>query len=198
MVFIRPIVEKHIDMSTALCTPILGMFWSHSPTSRISPHSFIHPSTLTHPNLRVTTHQQMIHLSQLSHPKFCIDISCLLTQLFVCTKALSPISAHQWGTTMDNLSHHLHKVSIDKKDAFILFYMEGSAISFNSCVPSNHELETLPQVVITSKKPWDPKSNPLRIAQVRLNAVLLKPKIQHETERILRSVSNILDEHELC
>ena len=76
--------------------------------------------------------------------------------------------------------------------------MEGSAISFDSHIPSNHELETLPQVVITSKEPWDPKSNPLRIAWVQLNAVLLKPKIQHETEHILRSVSNILDEHELC
>ena len=97
------------------------------------------------------------------------------------------------GAKADVQSHHSEDL-----DAFIPFYMEGSAISFDSRIPSNHELETLPQVVITSKEPWDPKSNPLRITLVRCNAALLKPKIQHEMDHILRSVSDILDEHELC
>ena len=64
--------------------------------------------------------------------------------------------------------------------------MEGSAISFDSRVPSNHELETLPQLITTSKEPLDPKSNPLCITQVWLSAALLKPKIQHEADHILR------------
>ena len=102
---------------------------------------------------------------------------------------------HHGGTVQDGFTKD-RDFGINTKDAFIPFYMVGFAISFDSRIPSNHELEMLPQVVITSKEPWDP--DPLRIARVRLNAALLKPKIQHETDHILRSVSNILDEHELC
>ena len=116
----------------------------------------------------------------------------LLNQNQICTHI-----RHCGGTVQDDFTKD-GDFSIDAKDTFILFYMEGSDISFGSRIPSNHKLKTLPQVVITSKEPWDPKSNPLHIAQVQLNAAILKPKIQHETDHILRSVSNILDEHELC
>ena len=69
---------------------------------------------------------------------------------------------HCGGTVQDDFTKD-GDFGIDTKDTFIPFYMEGSAISFDSHIPSDHELQTLPQVVITSKKPWDPKSNPLRI-----------------------------------
>ena len=100
---------------------------------------------------------------------------------------------HHGGTVQDGFTKD-RDFGINTKDTFIPFYMEGSAISFDSRIHNNHELEMLPQVVITSKKPPDP----LHIARVWHNAALLKPKIQHETDHILRSVNNILDEHELC
>ena len=109
----------------------------------------------------------------------------------------------------NQIRHHIHQdggvvqddftrggdFGIRTGEAYVPFYMDGSAVSFDSRVPSDLEMETLPRIVITSQEPWDPKSNPLRISSVS-NAYLSLLPGSRETDAILQSVSPALDEDE--
>ena len=57
-------------------------------------------------------------------------------------------------------------------NTFITFHMDGSAISFGSCIPTLEEIESLQHVTITSTEPWDPKTKPLNISNVRHASLL--------------------------
>ena len=109
----------------------------------------------------------------------------------------------------NQIRHHIHQdggvvqddftrggdFGIRTGEAYVPFYMDGSAVSFDSRVPSDLEMEALPRIVITSQEPWDPKSNPLRISSVS-NAYLSLLPGSRETDAILQSVSPALDEDE--
>lgn len=73
--------------------------------------------------------------------------------------------------------------------------MDGSAVCFETRVPSPQEIEELPQVVITSKDPWDPTSKPLFVRSA-IGTNLTTTQVYHKMDTVLRSISSVLVEHQ--
>ena len=69
----------------------------------------------------------------------------------------------------DDFTRDDEEFGITVGNTFIPFYMDGSAVCFDSRVPSSEEIESLPHVIITSSKPWDPKNKPLRVSAASLD-----------------------------
>ena len=68
------------------------------------------------------------------------------------------------GRVQDDFTRDDEEFGITVGNTFIPFYMDGSAVCFNSRVPSSEEIESLPHMTITSSEPWDPKNKPLRVS----------------------------------
>ena len=68
------------------------------------------------------------------------------------------------GRVQDDFTRDDEEFGITVGNTFIPFYMDGSAVCFDSRVPSSEEIENLPHVTITSSEPWDPKNKPLRVS----------------------------------
>ena len=82
------------------------------------------------------------------------------------------IRDHIWfhkGRVQDDFTHDDKEFGITVGNTFIPFYMDGSAVCFDSRVPSSEEIESLPHVIITSSEPWDPKNKPLRVSVASLD-----------------------------
>ena len=82
------------------------------------------------------------------------------------------IRDHIWfhkGRVQDDFTCDDEDFGITVGNSFIPFYMDGSAVCFDSRVPSSEEIESLPHVIITSSKPWDPKNKPLRVSVASLD-----------------------------
>ena len=73
------------------------------------------------------------------------------------------------GRVQDNFTRDDEEFGITVGNTFIPFYMDGSAVCFDSRVPSSEEIESLPHVIITSSEPWDPKNKPLRVSAASLD-----------------------------
>lgn len=69
---------------------------------------------------------------------------------------------HSRGHVQDDYTRLDEPFGITTSEMFIPFCMDGSAVYFESRVPSQHEFETLPHIVLTSKERWDPRARPLR------------------------------------
>ena len=79
----------------------------------------------------------------------------------------NPIRDYIWyhkGRIQDDFTRDDEEFRITVGNTFIPFYMDGSAVCFDSRVPSSAEIESLPHVTITSSKPWDPKNKLLRVS----------------------------------
>ena len=68
------------------------------------------------------------------------------------------------GRVQDNFTRDDEEFGITVGNTFVPFYMDGSAVCFDSRVPSSEEIESLPHMTITSSEPWDPKNKPLRVS----------------------------------
>ena len=82
------------------------------------------------------------------------------------------IRDHIWfhkGRVQDDFTRDDEELGITVGNTFIPFYMDGSAVCYDSQVPSSEEIESLPHVFITSSKPWDPKNKPLRVSAASLD-----------------------------
>ena len=73
------------------------------------------------------------------------------------------------GRVQDDFTHDDEEFGITVGNTFIPFYMDGSAVCFDSRVPSSEEIESLPHLIITSSEPWDPKNKPLRVSAASLD-----------------------------
>ena len=65
---------------------------------------------------------------------------------------------HNQGRVQDDYTRDDEPFGISTREMFIPFSLDGSAIFFESRVPTQHEIDTLPHIVITSKERWDPYS----------------------------------------
>ena len=73
------------------------------------------------------------------------------------------------GRVQDVFTRDDEDFGITVGNTFIPFYMDGSAVCFDSRVPSSEEIESLPHMIITSSEPWDPKNKPLRVSAASLD-----------------------------
>ena len=73
------------------------------------------------------------------------------------------------GRVQDDFTCDDKEFGITVGNTFIPFYMDGSAVCFDSRVPSSEGIESLPHVVITSSEPCDPKNKPLRVSVASLD-----------------------------
>ena len=100
---------------------------------------------------------------------------------------------HQRGRVQDDYTRTDAEFGMDTGEVFIPFQLDGSAISFESRVPTWHELDNLPHFVITSREKWDPHRNPLRIPSKHIGNVNTHLS-NYETDRVLWDVSPTLNE----
>ena len=85
---------------------------------------------------------------------------------------------HEGGIVQDDYTRTDQEFGIHMREMFIPFAMEGAAVYFESRVPTNVEIETLPHIVLTSKDQWDPHTRPLRAACMQV-----QPARERERER---------------
>ena len=73
---------------------------------------------------------------------------------------LNPNQLRHFGVGFwDNPYDVSHELSIEIKDGPIIpMHYEGTKLTFQSQVPTDHELNTLPHLNLTSTRPWEPHS----------------------------------------
>ena len=81
----------------------------------------------------------------------------------------------------DNPYDHTHKLAIEvyDRDVEIPLYYQGTKLIFESTVPTEMELNTLPHLILTSDTQWNPGEVTLGQAQIRMMNVNLKKVSVH-------------------
>jgi hypothetical protein len=104
---------------------------------------------------------------------------------------------HNQGRVQDDYTRVDEDFGIITNELFVPFNMDGSAVYFESRVPSQSEMDNLPHFVITSKDRWDPHGRPLRVGQLETGIPTNRGRDEFNYNGALWDVSPILVESEL-
>ena len=99
-----------------------------------------------------------------------------------------------FGVTIQDDFTRDEPFGITLSSLFIPFSLLGTCLHFSSRIPTNHKLETLPHLQMTSDLPWDPHTVQLRPRppMAAVTASALASPVCHSHCPILASVSTVL------
>jgi hypothetical protein len=105
---------------------------------------------------------------------------------------------HHGGYIQDNFTREDEELGMltgNAGEVFIPFQMNGTALNFESRVPSKDEVDNLPHIVITANDAWDPKT--VRLQKISSDSKPQDRRVrEYETDVHLGSISTSLLEKE--